>query len=100
MSNSNTPPNPSQGAADAQFDSAAFLKVASRFIDLANQENRTYPARDLNMALLYAAARYNAHVARAVLGIGAQEDAYVQQMTDAYRDMLRENLADPALKPK
>lgn len=100
MSNSNPPGTPSQGQADAQFDSAAFLKVASRFIDLANQENRTYPARDLNMALLYAAARYNAHVARAVLGIGAQEEAYVRQMTDAYRDMLRENLADPALKPK
>lgn len=80
------------------LDTAAFLKLAGRFIDLANRENQRTPATDLHMAFLWAAARYNAHVAKAVLDVGNHEE-FVKKMVDEYREMLRQNLADPGLDP-
>lgn len=79
-----------------QLDTAAFVKLADKFIDLANRENERVKATDLHMALLYAAARYNAHVAHAVLEVPDHE-RFVTEMVEHYRDMLRQHLADPAL---
>ncbi len=79
-----------------QIDTAAFLKIADRFIDLANRQNATVKATDLHMAFLYAAARYNAFVAKAVLDIADHEE-YVTKMGEEYREMLRQHLADPNL---
>ena len=48
------------------------------------------------MAFLYAAARYNAYVANAILNVPDHED-FVARMTKQYQEMLRQNLADPNL---
>jgi hypothetical protein len=76
------------------LDTGAFLKLADRFISLANRENRTTPATDLHMAFLYAAARYNAHVAKNVVDVDDHE-VFVTAMTKSYQEMLRNHLADP-----
>lgn len=95
------PRHPAPSATDAPgnagLEPAAFLALAGKFIDLANQENRTVGAADLHMAFLYAAARYGAYVGNAVVGIGDRE-AFVADMTRLYEDMLRRHLSDPGLK--
>jgi hypothetical protein len=82
--------------AEGRLDTAAFLKVADRFIDLANRQNERVKATELHVAFLYAAARYSAYVATAVLDVANHEE-FVQQMTAKYQEMLRQHLADPAL---
>ena len=82
--------------AEGQLDTAAFLKVADKFIDLANRENARINATDLQMAFLYAAARYNAHVAKVVLDVGNHEE-FVKKMAAEYTEMLRQHLGDPSL---
>jgi len=82
--------------AQGQLDTTAFLKTADKFIDVANRENQRVAATELHMAFLWAAARYNAHVASCVLEIDDHE-AYVEQMTKQYAEMLRQHLADPSL---
>ncbi len=82
--------------AEGSLDTAAFLKVADKFIDLANRENARVKATDLHMAFLYAAARYNAYVAKVVLDVGNHEE-FVQKMAAEYTDMLRQHLGDPGL---
>ncbi len=84
--------------AEGQLDTAAFLKVADRFIDLANRENRKVQASELHMAFLFAAARYNAYVAKNVLD-STDHEAFVVHMVEQYREMLRQHLADPSLDP-
>jgi hypothetical protein len=84
--------------AGGKLDQSAFLRVAGKFIDLANRENTHVEATELHMALLYAAARYSAHVGKAVLDVPDHE-AFVADMTRAYQEMLRQHLADPALDP-
>ncbi len=86
------------GEPDGELDTAGFLKVADRFIDLANRENRKVQATDLHMAFLFAAARYNAYVAKGIIGVDDHE-AFVTHMTEQYREMLRQHLADPSLDP-
>lgn len=81
------------------LDNAAFLKVADKFIDLANRENARIKATDLHNAFLYAAARYNAFVANSVLQVENHEE-FVQTMVKQYAEMLRQNLADPNLAAK
>ena len=97
------PRNRQQRRADAarlrgegRLDTTAFLKLAEKFIDLANRENRAIAATELHMAFLFAAARYNAHVAKVVLDVPNHE-AFVAEMTKSYQDMLRQHLADPSL---
>lgn len=95
------PPKPNRQtrrAAEAQgkMTEEKFLKLADKFIDHANRENRTVNATDLHMILLYAAARYNAHVAKNVVQVDEHEP-YVQEMAKAYTEMLRNHLADPDL---
>lgn len=81
-----------------QRDTVAFLGMADKFIDLANRENSTAKATDLHMAFLYAAARYNAFVAKTVLNVEAHEP-FVDEMVGHYREMLRQHLADSSLEP-
>lgn len=73
-----------------------FIALADKFINLANRENRTVNATDLHMIFLYAAARYNAHVAKNVLEVNEHEP-FVNEMMKAYQEMLRNHLADPNL---
>lgn len=82
---------------EGSLDSAAFLQVADRFIDVANRENRKVKATDLHMAFLYAAARYNAFVAKVVLDVDEHEK-FVEHMAGQYKEMLRQHLADETLQ--
>ncbi len=82
--------------AEGPFDSEAFLKLADKFIDLANRQNTRVNATDLHMAFLYAAARYNAHVGKSVLDV-ADHEIFVKDMTDHFADMLRQHMADPSV---
>ncbi|MEP1443636.1 MAG: DUF3144 domain-containing protein [Hyphomicrobiales bacterium] len=80
--------------AEGTLDTAAFLKVADGFIDVANRQNQKVKATDLHMAFLYAASRYNAHVGKNIVEVEDQE-AYVNEMMKTYGEMLRNHLADP-----
>ena len=72
------------------------LKLADHFITFANTKNKTIKSTDLNYIMLYAAARYSAHVGKNVLEIENHED-YVKHMSEQFIDMVREHLADPNL---
>jgi hypothetical protein len=82
--------------ADGAMTEQRFLKLADRFIDLANRENRDTRATDLHMAFLYASARYSAHVGKNVLAV-EEHERFVEDMLKAYAEMLRNHLADPNL---
>lgn len=82
--------------AEGAMTEQRFLKLADRFIDLANRENKDTKATDLHMAFLYASARYSAHVGKNVLSV-AEHEQFVQDMLKAYTEMLRNHLADPNL---
>ncbi len=81
---------------DGKLDTAAFLRLAGKFIELANRENQQVPATELHLAFLWAASRYNAHVAKSVLDVPNHE-IFVADMTKQYQEMLRQHLADPGL---
>lgn len=76
-----------------ELDTTAFLKLADKFIDVANAENKTIQATDLHMAFLFAAARYNAYVGNAILKVDKHEE-FVKHMVEQYTEMLRQHLAD------
>ena len=78
------------------LDQDAFLRVADQFISLANDRNKKILATELHFALMYAAARYTGHVGKNVVDIDDQ-DVWITHMTAQFQDMLRENMADPAL---
>ena len=59
-------------------------------------KNKTIKSTDLNYIMLYAAARYSAHVGKNVLETDNHED-YVKHMSEQFIDMIREHLADPNL---
>ena len=82
--------------AQGEFDQDAFVALADRFIDVANRQNASIDARNVHMAMLWAAARYNAHVARNVLAV-AEHEPFVEDMVKHYAEMLRQHLADPNL---
>ncbi|MBL4907467.1 MAG: DUF3144 domain-containing protein [Sneathiella sp.] len=81
---------------DGKMTNDKFSKIADKFIDYANRHNQTVKATELHMIFLYAAARYNAHVAKNVLDEDNHE-TYVTEMTKQYQEMLRNHLADPSL---
>ena len=81
---------------EGHLDTTAFLKLADKFIDVANRENQRVKATELHMAFLYAAARYNAYVAKSVLQVANHEE-FVKTMTGHYQEMLRQHLGDPGL---
>ena len=78
------------------LDSQSFLRVADQFISLANQRNKKIDSTELQMVMLYAAARYAAHVGKKVIEVPDHEE-FVQHMVAQYTDMLRENMADPTV---
>ena len=78
------------------LDSQSFLRVADQFISLANQRNKKIDSTELQMVMLYAAARYAAHVGKNVVEVPDHEE-FVQHMVAQYADMLRENMADPTV---
>ena len=78
------------------LDGKNFLKLADHFITFANTKNKTVKSTDLKYIMLYAAARYSAHVGKNVINIDNHED-YVKHMSAQFIDMLREHLADPKL---
>ncbi|MDF1606837.1 DUF3144 domain-containing protein [Hoeflea sp. YIM 152468] len=71
-----------------------FVRLADRFIRVANTANSKIPATDIHMAFLYGAARYNAFVAKNVIDV-ADHESFVNDMIAAYSEMLRNHLADP-----
>lgn len=83
---------------EGKLDTAAFLKTADKFIDLANRENQSVLATELHMAFLFASARYSAHVAKMVTGV-EEHEKFVDHMTKQYQEMLRQHLADTLLDP-
>jgi hypothetical protein len=78
------------------LDSQSFLRAADQFISLANQRNKKIDSTELQMVMLYAAARYAAHVGKNVVEVPDHE-GFVQHMVAQYSDMLRENMADPTV---
>ncbi|WP_421858874.1 DUF3144 domain-containing protein [Oricola sp.] len=97
----NQPPNRRQrraakAAGEAAFDAADFLKLADKFIDVANRENQATLASDIHMAFLCAAARYNAFVTKNVIAVDEHEK-FVEEMSNNYKEMLRNHLADPSV---
>jgi len=78
---------------EGELDTTAFLKIADKFIDVANRENKSFQATELHMAFLFAAARYNAYVGNAILEVENHEE-YVEHMVKQYTEMLRQHLAD------
>ncbi len=83
-------------AARGEMTDQRFMEIADKFIDVANRENQTVQATDLHMVFLYAAARYNAHVAKNVIEVDEHEP-YVTEMLKSYQEMLRNHLADPSV---
>lgn len=83
---------------EGELDTTAFLKLADKFIDLANRENSRVKATQLHMAFLYAAARYNAFVAKTVAK-EEEHEKFVTHMVKQYQEMLRQHLADETLEP-
>lgn len=83
-------------AAKGEMTSERFMMLADKFIDVANRENQHAEATDLHMAFLYAASRYNAHVAKNVVEV-EEHETFVTEMTKAYQEMLRNHLADPSV---
>lgn len=78
------------------LDGEAFVRLADQFISLANQRNRKVAATEMQLALLFAAARYAAHVGKNVLDVEDQEK-FIGHMTGQYQDMLRTHIADPTV---
>lgn len=81
---------------DGRLDEATFIKLADQFISLANTRNKKVLATELQFVMLYAAARYSAHVAKNVIQVEDQEQL-AQHMMAQFADMLREHLADPTV---
>ena len=82
--------------AKGEMTDRKFMEIADIFIDVANKQNNTIKATDLHMIFLYAAARYNAHVAKNVVEVDEHEP-FVNDMMKAYQEMLRNHLADESL---
>ncbi len=73
-----------------------FREIADAFIDLANEQSNAFNRENVSLALLYAAARFNAFI---VAGHADDATAYDRDRNSAfdyftreYRRMLEENL--------
>lgn len=83
---------------EGNLDTTAFLKLADKFIDVANRENRNVVATQLHMAMLWAAARYSAFVAKNIMKVENHEE-FVDVMQKEYVEMLRQHLGDESIDP-
>ena len=59
--------------ADGRIDEDSFIKLADQFISLANSRNKKVLATELQFVMLYASARYAAHVGKNVIEVDDQE---------------------------
>lgn len=87
-------PKTRKASAGESSETEKFVRLADRFIRVANTANSKIPATEIHMAFLYGAARYNAFVAKNVIDV-AEHEAFVNDMVAAYTEMLRNHLADP-----
>jgi len=71
-----------------------FHEVADEFIHLANTLSEEWAENFLSAAILYAAARFNAHHFMETNGDPGEEAKAVEFYTDQYRKMLQENLQE------
>ena len=78
------------------LDGDSFVRLADQFISLANQRGKKVAATDLQLVMMFAAARYAAHVGKNVLVVDEQEK-FIDHMTKQYQDMLRTHMADPTV---
>ena len=78
------------------LDGDSFVRLADQFISLANQRSKKIVPTELQLAMLFAAARYGAHVGKNVLELDEQEE-FIDHMTKQYQDMLRTHMADPTV---
>ena len=78
------------------LDGDSFVRLADQFISLANQRSKKVAATDLQLVMMFAAARYTAHVGKNVLVVDEQEK-FIDHMTKQYQDMLRTHMADPTV---
>ncbi len=81
---------------EGSLDTTAFVNLADEYIALANRHNRKVPATDVHAAMVFAAARYGAHVAKNVVEVENQEKT-VEAAAKDYADWLRQHLADPSV---
>ena len=84
------------GANSDCLDGDSFVRLADQFISLANQRNKKVAATDLQLVMMFAAARYAAHVGKNVLAVDEQEK-FIDHMTKQYQDMLRTHMGDPTV---
>ena len=78
------------------LDGDSFVRLADQFISLANQRSKKVAATDLQLVMMFAAARYTAHVGKNLLVVDEQEK-FIDHMTKQYQDMLRTHMADPTV---
>ena len=75
-----------------------FREIADAFIDLANDRSNRFNKENVSLALLYAAARFNAFIVAGHADDGAaydrDRDSAFDYFTGEYQRMLKENL-DP-----
>lgn len=71
-----------------------FHEVADEFVNLANELSDDWAQPMLSAAILYAAARYNAHHFLDSDGDPANQEAALDYYADQYRRMLKENLSE------
>jgi len=71
-----------------------FHEVADEFINLANALSEEWAENFLSAAILYAAARFNAHHFMSTSGDPAEQAKAVDFYVDQYRKMLQENLQE------
>lgn len=71
-----------------------FHEVADEFINLANDLGNDWAEPMLSAAILYAAARFNAHHFINTDGDPGNQEAALDYYADQYRRMLKENLAE------
>lgn len=71
-----------------------FHEVADEFINLANDLTADWAEPMLSAAILYAAARFNAHHFLRTDGEPGNREAALDYYSDQYRRMLKENLAE------
>jgi hypothetical protein len=75
-----------------------FRRVADTFIDLANEHITSMQKENVGMALLFAAARFNAFVVAShsptLDKYENDRDKAIEFFSSSYLDMLKENLED------
>ena len=73
-----------------------FREIADAFIDLANDQSNRFNKKNVSLALLYAAARFNAFIVAGHADDGAaydrDRDSAFDYFTGEYQRMLEENL--------